>query len=171
VRHGVRMSVLAVGAITVLGACGSSSKSGSSSTTTTAYGSSATSAAPATTAAAAGAALNTATNAKVGKPIVVDGSGMTVYMFQPNGTSKTSTVPAGVKANWPAVKASGTPTAGTGLDQSKLTVNMQADGTNQLAYAGHLLYTFVGDKAAGDANGQGLGSVWFVLSPAGDKIG
>jgi predicted lipoprotein with Yx(FWY)xxD motif len=170
VRRLVGMSVVAVAAITVLGACGSSSTSGSSSATTNAYGSPATSG-PATTAAAAGGALKTATNAKVGKSIVVDGAGMTVYMFQPDGTSKTSTVPAGIKANWPAVKASGTPTAAAGLDQSKFTVNMQADGTSQLAYAGHLLYTFVGDKAAGDANGQGLGSVWFVLSPAGDKIG
>jgi predicted lipoprotein with Yx(FWY)xxD motif len=162
---------VAVAAITILGACGSSSNSGSKSTTTTAYGYSATSAAPATSAAGAGGALKTATNAKVGKQIVVDGSGMTVYMFTPDGTSKTSTVPAGIKANWPAVKATGAATAGAGLDQSKLTVDMQADGTGQLAYAGHLLYTFVGDKAAGDANGQGLGSVWFVLSPAGDKIG
>jgi predicted lipoprotein with Yx(FWY)xxD motif len=96
---------------------------------------------------------------------------MTVYLFMPDGTSKTSTVPAGIKANWPPVKASGTPTAGSGLDQSKLTVNMQADGTDQVAYGGHLLYTFVGDKAAGDANGQGLGSVWFVVSPAGNKVG
>ena len=50
------------------------------------------------------------------------------------------------------------------------TVAAQADGTQQLAYNGHLLYLFVGDKAAGDANGQGLGGIWYVLSASGDKI-
>ena len=39
----------------------------------------------------------------------------------------------------------------------------------QVAYNGHLLYTFVGDKAAGDANGQGLGNIWFAVSASGDK--
>ncbi len=46
----------------------------------------------------------------------------------------------------------------------------QADGTQQLAYNGHLLYLFVGDKAAGDANGQGLGGIWYVLSASGAQI-
>ena len=87
----------------------------------------------------------------------------------PDGTSSTSMVPAGIKANWPAVPANGALSAGTGLDQSKLTSQMQADGTSQLAYNGHLLYTFVGDKAPGDAGGQGLLGKWFTLSPSGDQ--
>jgi predicted lipoprotein with Yx(FWY)xxD motif len=170
-KHLRAFSVLAVGAIMVLAACGSSSKSGSPSTTT-AYGSPSSSSATSTSAGGtSGASLASANNAKIGQPILVNGARMTVYLFMPDGTSKTSTVPAGIKANWPPVKASGTPTAGSGLDKSKLTVNMQADGTDQVAYGGHLLYTFVGDKAAGDANGQGLGSVWFVVSPAGNKVG
>ena len=90
-------------------------------------------------------------------------------MFLPDSSSKTSTVPAAVKPNWPAVTSSSVPTAGTGLDQTKVAVNMQADGTNQVSYGGHLLYTFSGDKAPGDANGQGLGGNWFTLAPSGDQ--
>jgi predicted lipoprotein with Yx(FWY)xxD motif len=92
-------------------------------------------------------------------------------LFIPDGPSTVSQVPAGIKANWPAVTVSGAPTAGTGLDAAKLVAAAQPDGTNQVAYNGHLLYTFSGDKAPGDAAGQGLGGSWYVLSAAGDKVG
>jgi predicted lipoprotein with Yx(FWY)xxD motif len=171
-------------------ACSSSSSTKSSSTTiapatttaapstsaaspTTSAASPTTSAASPSTSAAAttsAAALGVATNAKLGKQVLVNGSGMTVYLFMPDATNTTSKVPAAIKANWPPVTASGTPSVASGLDQTKLAVEGQPDGTQQLSYNGHLLYTFVGDKAPGDANGQGLGGIWFVLSPAGDKI-
>ena len=79
------------------------------------------------------------------------------------------TVPAGIKANWPAVVATGDAVAGPGLDASKLTVVPQPDGTKQVAYNGHLLYTFISDTAPGDAKGQDLGGAWYVVTPAGDK--
>jgi hypothetical protein len=52
-----------------------------------------------------------------------------------------------------------------------VTVRTQADGTRQLAYAGHLLYTFVGDNGPGDVNGQGMSNQWFAVSPSGAPIG
>jgi predicted lipoprotein with Yx(FWY)xxD motif len=109
-------------------------------------------------------------NAKLGKQIIVDAKGMTVYLYDPDATSKTSTVPDGIKASWPPVIATGAPGVGAGLDQAKAAAQPQADGTSQVSYNGHLLYTFVGDKAPGDAVGQGLGGIWFVLSPDGAKI-
>jgi hypothetical protein len=39
-----------------------------------------------------------------------------------------------------------------------------------VAYAGHPLYFFANDAAAGDTNGQGLNDVWFLLTPAGEAI-
>jgi len=93
-----------------------------------------------------------------------------VYLYEPDGTNTASQVPANLKAAWPPVTATGTPVAGTGLDPSKIKANMQPDGTSIVSYNGHLLYTFAGDSAAGDAKGQGLGDVWYVLSTAGDKI-
>ena len=65
---------------------------------------------------------------------------------------------------------SGAAVAGDGVDSSKLSTAMQADGTQQAVYNGHLLYTFAQDTATGDAKGEGLGSSWYVLSPAGDEI-
>jgi predicted lipoprotein with Yx(FWY)xxD motif len=167
---------------TALAAVACSSSSSKSSTTTvapatttgapaasasTSAASPSTSAAPTTSA----GALGVATNAKIGQQILVNGSGATVYLFMADGTSTTSKVPTAIKANWPPVTASGTPSVASGLDQTKLAVEAQADGTQQLSYNGHLPYTFVGDKAPGDANGQGLGGIWFVLSPSGDKVG
>jgi predicted lipoprotein with Yx(FWY)xxD motif len=94
-----------------------------------------------------------------------------VYLYAPDGASTTSTVSAGLKTAWPPVVATGSPTVGSGLDQSKLAANAQPDGTSIVSYNGHLLYTFSGDAAAGDAKGQGLGSVWYVLSASGEMIG
>ena len=80
-------------------------------------------------------------------------------------------MPEGIKANWPPVTVTGDPVAGPGVDAALLTVAAQPDGTQQLSYNGHLLYLFAGDAAPGDATGQDLGDVWYVLSPAGEQIG
>jgi predicted lipoprotein with Yx(FWY)xxD motif len=161
-----------IAAVVVIAACGSSSKTASKSSTTPSTSSSSSSESTTTAAAASsGATLGTATNSTIGQQILVDSSGRTVYLFMPDGSSKTTTVPAAIKANWPPVKSTATPTVGAGLDQSKIAGDVQADGSDQVAYGGHLLYTFAGDKAAGDASGQGLGGVWYVLSAAGTKIG
>ena len=93
-----------------------------------------------------------------------------MYLYVPDGASKTTTVPAGLKQLWPAVTATGAATAGSGLDKTKLTLEPQADGTMQVAYNGHLLYTFMNDKAPGDASGQGLGSIWYVVGADGNQI-
>lgn len=163
---------LAIGALFVLAACSSDSPSTSATTTTTTKPASSSSSAAtgsasassATSSSSAGATvLSVATNAKLGS-VLVDSKGMTVYLYEPDGTGAASTVPDAIKANWPMVPATGSTAVGPGLDSSKV------GGTTQLSYNGHLLYTFVGDKAAGDANGQDLGGVWYVLSPTGDKI-
>ena len=168
-----RASLLLISAVLlVAAACSGDSKtsSSSSSTSSSSSPSSSSSASPASGGAAGAATLAAATNAKIGKSILTDSKGMTVYLYMPDGASKTSTVPAGLKQLWPAVTATGAGTAGTGLDSSKLTLEPQADGTMQAAYNGHLLYTFQNDKAAGDANGQGLGNIWYVVGTDGNQI-
>jgi predicted lipoprotein with Yx(FWY)xxD motif len=39
----------------------------------------------------------------------------------------------------------------------------------QATYDGFPLYYFAGDQAPGDANGEGLGGVWFIADPAGNS--
>ena len=42
-----------------------------------------------------------------------------------------------------------------------------------MTYAGHPLYWFSGDTAAGDTSGEGLtdfGGAWYAVSPAGKAV-
>ena len=45
----------------------------------------------------------------------------------------------------------------------------RADGKLQLTIGGWPVYRYSGDKAAGDTTGQGVGKVWFAVTPAGKK--
>jgi predicted lipoprotein with Yx(FWY)xxD motif len=64
----------------------------------------------------------------------------------------------------------GDPVAGDGIDASKLGTTTRTDGTVQVTYNGWPLYYYVKDAQAGDVVGQGVGSVWYVISPAGEMV-
>jgi predicted lipoprotein with Yx(FWY)xxD motif len=127
--------------------------------------------------AASNAATPTATptlravmNSTVGQPILVDSSGMTLYLYVPDGASATSKVPPGpVKTSWPPTVWAGKPTVGPGLGAAKIAVHAQPNRTPQVSYNNHLLYTWVFDKKPGDVTGEGVGN-FYVVSPAGAKI-
>jgi predicted lipoprotein with Yx(FWY)xxD motif len=102
--------------------------------------------------------------------ILTDSKGNTLYVFM-NDTSDTSTCTGDCAASWPALIAKGEVKAGgNDVDASLLGTSARDDGTMQVTYNGHPLYHFSGDQAAGDTNGQGIGGIWFVVSPAGDPI-
>jgi predicted lipoprotein with Yx(FWY)xxD motif len=113
-----------------------------------------------------------ARSTKLGK-IVVNGSSHTLYLFEKdkNGKSKCSGACA---QNWPPLLTKGKPKAGTGAQASKLGTTKRADGTTQVTYGGHPLYTFVADKnKPGSTKGQGLdafGAEWYVVGPNGKKV-
>ena len=167
-----RAAVLLLVMALLVAACGKSSKKASTPTTAA---TTATTAAGATTTAPvqpSGTTLSVADNASLGKRIIVDAAGRTVYLYVPDGASKTSTVPSNLKTTWPAVRPPGGPqTVSPELNSTNLQTDMQADGSSQLAYNGHLLYHYADDVAAGDAKGNGLGSVWYALGPDGEKVG
>ena len=100
--------------------------------------------------------------------ILVDSQGKTLYLFEQD-TSKTSACAGSCIAIWPALTATGSPSAGAGLNASLLGTATQADGSSQVTYNGHLLYLFSGDANAGDVTGQGVEG-FFVVSSAGDKV-
>ena len=92
--------------------------------------------------------------------------GKTLYMLTKDGVGK-SVCTGDCATNWPAFVLEGTESvaAGTGVT-GVIGVVTGADGTSmQVTYDGQPLYYFAGDKAAGDANGQGKGGVWFVVAP------
>jgi predicted lipoprotein with Yx(FWY)xxD motif len=101
--------------------------------------------------------------------ILVDSKGMTIYLFT-DDKSTTSACTGGCLTAWPPVTSTSTaPTAGPGVT-AKVTTAKQTDGSEQLVVNGHLVYTFAKDAKPGDTTGQGVGNVWYVLTPAGDAI-
>ena len=181
--------LLAVAFSTVaLAACGSSKGSSSSTTaaapattaaatattagsTATTAGSTATTSASsgsATTAAASGAATVKVADSKLGK-ILVTADGRTIYAFTKD-TAGTPTCTGACAENWPAVLVTGTP-SGDGIDASLVsTVPSASGGGQQLKIEDYPVYTFVGDAAPGDVNGQGVSGVWFVVGTNGEPI-
>ena len=101
--------------------------------------------------------------------ILVDAEGRTLYLFLRDSGGK-SNCSGGCAQTWPPLAASGTPTAGEGVQQSLLGTTQRDDGSMQVAYNQHPLYHFSGDSAAGQTNGQGVGGNWFVVSAAGEPI-
>jgi predicted lipoprotein with Yx(FWY)xxD motif len=101
--------------------------------------------------------------------ILVDGDGMTLYMFMPDNAGP-STCTGECLAAWPAL--TGPATAGTGADAAMLgTAARPDDGTEQVTYNAWPLYHFAQDKAPGDVTGQGLNDKWYVVDATGKPIG
>ncbi len=115
-------------------------------------------------------ALATAKNATIGKTIVVDSHGLTVYALSPETTRHLLCTKAnGCFKFWPPVTVSSAKaslTAAIGV-KGKLGV-LHRDGLFQVTLAGRPVYRFAGDASKrGNAKGQGLhgfGGVWHVVS-------
>jgi predicted lipoprotein with Yx(FWY)xxD motif len=101
--------------------------------------------------------------------ILVDDRGDTLYALTTD-TPGVSTCEGKCLANWPPLLTGGTPTAGAGVEAALLGTMTRSDGTTQVTYDGKPLYTFVGDNAAGDVNGQGRNGVWFAVTAMGDYV-
>jgi len=101
--------------------------------------------------------------------IVVDAQGRTLYAFEKDSGGKP-TCYGGCAAMWPGFVVTGTPTAGTGLDASKLSLVDRTDGGKQVKYGEYPLYYFASDSAPGDTKGQGFAKLWFVVGADGETI-
>jgi predicted lipoprotein with Yx(FWY)xxD motif len=104
--------------------------------------------------------------------ILVDARGRTLYLFEKDRSGMSACNSACVQY-WPALTSRATPRAGSGVHQSMLRVIRQQNGVRQVTYAGHPLYTFVGDKSAGQTSGEGLtnfGAGWYAIAATGRKI-
>lgn len=102
---------------------------------------------------------------------LVDGQGRSLYLFT-NDTQNagTSSCTGDCLVEWPPLLTDGEPVAGEGVDAAMLGTITLPDGTSQVTYNGWPLYYFADDTAAGDTLGQGLGGVWFLVSPTGEAI-
>jgi predicted lipoprotein with Yx(FWY)xxD motif len=117
-----------------------------------------------------GPGLSTAKNPAIGKTIVVDSHGLTVYELKPETTRHLLCTKAnGCFGFWPPVtvtSATSKLTAATGI-KGKLGI-LHRNGLFQVTLAGRPLYRFAGDASKrGNAKGQGLhgfGGVWHAVA-------
>jgi len=162
------LALLAAVAALAIAGCGSGDSGG-------AYGgdggSTPSAEAPSASGAGSGAAMLTVANAPEVGSVVVDGRGFTVYDFHKDkGT--TSSCYGGCAKVWPPVLTEGAPRSGTGASASKLGTTKRRDGTVQVTYAGHPLYTYAADEKPGEANGQDVesfGAEWYALQGSGEE--
>jgi predicted lipoprotein with Yx(FWY)xxD motif len=99
-----------------------------------------------------------------GATVLTNAKGFTLYSFAPD-TPTASKCNGTCAQSWPPVK----PGTASGVKGAFATIK-RSDGSPQLTFHGHPLYTFVGDKSPGQASGNGVtafGGVWHEAPASG----
>ncbi|MCX5053484.1 MULTISPECIES: COG4315 family predicted lipoprotein [unclassified Streptomyces] len=156
-RSGITVAGFAIAALALAG-CGGGSGSGSG-------------AGGAQKGSPAAAVMDTSTikagHSKLGD-ILVDGKGRTLYLFTEDGKNTNSmNCDAACLKLWPRME--GKPHAGSGVDAGLIGTTKGAVKA-QATYAGHPLYYYAKDRAAGDLKGQGIDKIWYVMNTKGAAI-
>lgn len=116
-----------------------------------------------------GGVVSVADNPQLGR-ILVDADGNTLYLFEKDKGGKSACFGACASV-WPPYTSEGELRAENGAEASQLGTAKRSDGSEQVTYAGFPLYLYVGDKAAGEANGndfEQFGAEWYALTPEGE---
>jgi len=94
--------------------------------------------------------------------------GKTLYIFLKDTAPGASVCEGDCATNWPpfTLEANEALAAGDGVT-GVLSTFARSDGSMQVSYDGRPVYYFVGDSAAGDTKGEGIGGVWFVATADG----
>jgi predicted lipoprotein with Yx(FWY)xxD motif len=150
---------LAVSAL--LAACGGSSYSSGEGSKSAAATATSQSASP-QSAGGSVAVIKTASNSGLGKTVLVDAQGMTLYHLSGERNGKFICTGACEGVWHPLTVTPGTAPGGT---VGALGTVKRPDGTEQVTYNGMPLYTFAQDHAPGQASGQGIKDVgtWSVI--------
>ncbi|HXB65995.1 MAG TPA: hypothetical protein VNV42_14095 [Solirubrobacteraceae bacterium] len=102
--------------------------------------------------------------------ILVSSSGRTLYEFtRDRGHKNSCAAIRECSAVWPSLKASGKPTAGSGVKASLLS----STSGHQVTYAGHPLYTYSGDSGPGETSYVGakqFGGAWYAIDASGGAV-
>ncbi len=106
--------------------------------------------------------------------ILATGRGLTVYMFTHDSIDHDTCVAiSGCSGIWPLFTSNGRPSLGPGVKRSLVGAITVPGGARQVTYAGHPLYTYIGDSGPGDTSYVGqsqFGGRWFALSPSGHVV-
>jgi predicted lipoprotein with Yx(FWY)xxD motif len=101
-----------------------------------------------------------------GTKVITNNQRLTLYWFVPD-TPSSSKCSGSCAVYWPPV--TGSPSAGPGVT-GRLGTIKRSDGSTQVTYDGHPLYTYVSDTAPGQSSGNGLdvnGGVWHEMRASG----
>ncbi|MDQ6805898.1 MAG: hypothetical protein M3065_13240 [Actinomycetota bacterium] len=157
--HQLTKFISILGATLLLAACGSSSTTSTSSSASPQTGASPTS--------GGGSELvKTSTNSALGTTVLVDTRGLTLYHLSGEQHGNWICTSSACARAWHPLttRAGAAPSGSVG----SLGTTKRPDGTFQVTYKGTPLYTFVGDKKAGESKGQGIQDVgvWSAVTAA-----
>jgi predicted lipoprotein with Yx(FWY)xxD motif len=105
--------------------------------------------------------------------ILATGTGDTLYDFVPDTPTHSACTNDGCVFQWPPLIRTGPVRLGKGVDPSLVGTLRRSDGSTQLSYDGHPLYTYNLDVKPGMVTGQAIdqdGGLWYVLTPEGKQI-
>ncbi|HEX5608773.1 MAG TPA: hypothetical protein VFX45_01635 [Solirubrobacterales bacterium] len=173
------VALLALVAALAIAGCGGDDGSGSSgsetssSSSSSAYGGKSGAYAPPTAApnAEKGTTFVSLGNAGDLGLVLVDSKGFTLYDFHKDKGTKSSCYGACAEG-WPPLLTEGAPEPSNGAMANMLGTTKRTDGTTQVTYNGHPLYTFAGDTKPGEANGNDVdafGAEWYALQGSGEE--
>ena len=91
------------------------------------------------------------------------GDGMTLYYYTKDEKSISHCI-EGCAANWPPFYVDPSLVV-EGCESSDFATITRDDGRKQTTYKGRPLYHFINDKYPSDTLGQGIGEVWFIVTP------
>jgi len=148
-RHLLRLSLPAAAVSLLLAACGSSSTSN-----TTSSAASVQPAAQTSSSSSSAAVVKSASNSL--GTILVNSQGMTLYHLSGEVNGKFICTSSACVGIWHPLIA---PASGAPSGVGSLGTVKRPEGMMQVTYKGTPLYTFTGDKQAGETNGQGIKDV------------
>jgi predicted lipoprotein with Yx(FWY)xxD motif len=109
--------------------------------------------------------------------VLVNGQGRTLYLLtSEKGGKLTCTDDNGCTNVWPDTelpKGVTAAKAGAGIQASLLGTVKSSSGSLYVTYGGYPLYTYSGDTASGQANGEGItsfGGTWYVVNVSGSPV-
>jgi len=162
------LAALAVAGALALAACGGSSTSSSSGAAAApGYGGGTAGASNGSTAASV---VSTKTSSL--GTFLVDGQGRTLYLWDADHGPRSTCTAACAQA-WPPLTTTATPKASGAVKSSLLGTATRADGSREVTYAGHPLYTYAGDTRPGQVTGEGsnsFGAPWWTVTTAGRAL-
>jgi predicted lipoprotein with Yx(FWY)xxD motif len=155
-RRPLVVAVLAAVASLGLAACG-----GGQSESSTAGG--------ATPASSAASATVKASKLPGYNSVLTTSSGQALYMLtaDPRGGSRCS---GSCASQWPPLLKKGAVQAGPGVTGSLLSAFKRSDGTEQVMYNHHALYTHAGQGVTSGAGMASDGGIWYLVSPSGKAV-